>query len=137
MVTVKRIAGGLFSNWAGDNLKAGERVAVMPPHGSFTVPFAPENRKRYVAFAGGSGITPIMSLIKTALSVEPESRFTLFYGNRDSRSIIFLEALVEDDHLEIFALLEEVNSLGRNRITNQNFHFQRPVIMGTHPPNIN
>ena len=112
MVTVKRIAGGLFSNWAGDNLKAGERVAVMPPHGSFTVPFAPENRKRYVAFAGGSGITPIMSLIKAALSVEPESRFTLFYGNRDSRSIIFLEALADlkDSYigrLELFHFLAE------------------------------
>jgi len=112
MVTVKRIAGGLFSNWAGDNLKVGERVAVMPPHGSFTIPFAAENRKRYVAFAGGSGITPIMSLIKTALSVEPESRFTLLYGNRDSRSIIFLEALaaLKDSYmgrLELFHFLAE------------------------------
>jgi len=112
MVTVKRIAGGLFSNWAGDNLKVGERVAVMPPHGSFTIPFAAENRKRYVALAGGSGITPIMSLIKTALSVEPESRFTLLYGNRDSRSIIFLEALaaLKDSYmgrLELFHFLAE------------------------------
>ena len=112
MVTVKRIAGGLFSNWAGDNLKAGERVAVMPPHGSFTIPFLHTQAKRYVAFAGGSGITPIMSLIKTALSVEPESRFTLFYGNRDSRSIIFLEALAElkdryMGRLEIFHFLAE------------------------------
>jgi ring-1,2-phenylacetyl-CoA epoxidase subunit PaaE len=112
MVTVKRIAGGLFSNWASDNLKAGERVAVMPPHGSFTIPFLPTQAKRYVAFAGGSGITPIMSLIKTALSVEPESRFTLFYGNRDSRSIIFLEALAElkdryMGRLEIFHFLAD------------------------------
>ena len=111
-VTVKRIAGGLFSNWANDNLKAGTRIAVMPPHGSFTVPFAAENAKRYVAIAGGSGITPIMSLIRTALGTEPESRFTLFYGNRDSRSIIFLEALADlkDRYLgrfEIFHFLAE------------------------------
>jgi ring-1,2-phenylacetyl-CoA epoxidase subunit PaaE len=111
-VTVKRIAGGLFSNWAGDNLKEGERLAVMPPHGSFTVPMGGEATKRYVAFAGGSGITPIMSLIKTALSVEPNSRFTLFYGNRDSRSIIFLEALanLKDRYmgrLEIFHFLSD------------------------------
>ncbi len=94
-VTVKRIAGGLFSNWAGDHLKAGDRLAVMPPHGSFTVPFDAANANHYVGFAGGSGITPILSLIKTALGEEPNSRFTLFYGNRDSRSIIFLEALAE------------------------------------------
>ncbi len=94
-VTVKRIAGGVFSNWAGDNLKAGDRLAVMPPHGSFTVPFDAANANHYVAFAGGSGITPILSLIKTALGEEPNSRFTLFYGNRDSRSIIFLEALAD------------------------------------------
>jgi ring-1,2-phenylacetyl-CoA epoxidase subunit PaaE len=92
-VTVKRIAGGVFSNWVGDNLKAGDTLDVMAPHGSFTVEFDPTKANRYVAFAGGSGITPVMSLIKTALSIEPESRFTLFYGNRDSNSVIFLEQL--------------------------------------------
>jgi ring-1,2-phenylacetyl-CoA epoxidase subunit PaaE len=91
-VTVKRIAGGLFSNWVA-NVRAGDSIAVMPPHGSFTYPFAPGHSGRYVAFAGGSGITPIASLVRTALSVEPDSRFTLFYGNRDSASIIFLAAL--------------------------------------------
>jgi ring-1,2-phenylacetyl-CoA epoxidase subunit PaaE len=95
MVTVKRIAGGLFSNWAASDLKAGQRIAVMPPHGSFTVPFDSANSKHYVGFAGGSGITPIISLIRTALSTEPASRFTLFYGNRDSNSVIFLDALAD------------------------------------------
>ncbi|MBA3668578.1 MAG: 2Fe-2S iron-sulfur cluster binding domain-containing protein [Sphingomonas sp.] len=95
MVTVKRIAGGLFSNWAGDNLKAGDTLDVMAPHGSFTVPFAQGSAKRYVGFAGGSGITPIISLIRTALSAETGSRFTLFYGNRDSVSVIFLDALAD------------------------------------------
>lgn len=111
-VTVKRIAGGLFSNWVGDQLKAGERIAVMPPHGSFTVPFSPGAARRYVGIAGGSGITPIMSLIRTALADEPGSRFTLFYGNRDSRSVIFLEALaaLKDRYmgrLELFHFLAD------------------------------
>ncbi len=105
-VTVKRIAGGVFSNWVGDNLKVGDTLDVMTPHGSFTVDFAPEAKRRYVAFAGGSGITPVMSLIRTALAVEPESRFTLFYGNRDANSIIFLEGLaaLKDSYLGRFEL---------------------------------
>jgi ring-1,2-phenylacetyl-CoA epoxidase subunit PaaE len=92
-VTVKRIAGGLFSNWANDNLKVGDTVEVMPPLGSFTWDFRAGARNHYVGFAGGSGITPVISLLKTALRTEPESRFTLFYGNRDSSSVIFLEEL--------------------------------------------
>lgn len=92
-VTVKRVAGGAFSNWANDNLKAGDAIEVMPPLGSFTWDFRAGARNHYVAFAGGSGITPVISLLKTALQIEPESRFTLFYGNRDSSSVIFLEEL--------------------------------------------
>lgn len=92
-VTVKRIAGGLFSGWANEHLKPGDSIEVMAPHGSFTREFSPGHRGHYVGFAGGSGITPVISLIKTALAVEPESRFTLFYGNRDSMSVIFLEEL--------------------------------------------
>ena len=92
-VTVKRIAGGIFSNWANDNLEAGQDIEVMPPHGSFTWDFRRDARNHYAGFAGGSGITPVMSLLKTALLTEPDSRFTLFYGNRDSASVIFLEEL--------------------------------------------
>jgi ring-1,2-phenylacetyl-CoA epoxidase subunit PaaE len=78
----------------------------MPPHGSFTVDFDPAQARRYVGFAGGSGITPIMSLTRTALGTEPHSRFTLFYGNRDSNSIIFLEQLaaLKDRYLNRFEL---------------------------------
>lgn len=106
MVTVKRIAGGIFSTWVAERLTAGQRIAVMPPHGSFTRVFDPANANHYVAFAGGSGITPIISLIRTALSTEPGSRFTLFYGNRDSTSVIFLEALaaLKDRYLGRFEL---------------------------------
>lgn len=111
MVTVKRIGGGLFSNWVGDSLKVGDTVDVMPPHGSFTTNFAATNRRHLVGIAGGSGITPVMSLIKTLLREEPQSRFTLLYGNRDSSSVIFLEALaaLKDkylDRLEIYHFLD-------------------------------
>jgi ring-1,2-phenylacetyl-CoA epoxidase subunit PaaE len=95
MVTVKQIAGGLFSNWAASELQAGDALDVMTPHGSFTLPSEAAEERRYVGFAGGSGITPLLSLIRTALAEEPGSHFTLFYGNRDSSSIIFLEALAE------------------------------------------
>src|SRR4051812_7187855 len=73
MVTVKRIGGGLFSNWVGNQLKPGDRVEVMAPHGSFTTTFSAANKRHLVAIAGGSGITPIMSLIKTLLREEPDS----------------------------------------------------------------
>jgi ring-1,2-phenylacetyl-CoA epoxidase subunit PaaE len=112
MVTVKRIGGGLFSNWVGDRLKPGDVVDVMVPHGSFTTEFGSANRRHLVGIAGGSGITPVVSLIKTLLREEPESHFTLLYGNRDSSSIIFLETLaaLKDKHLgrfEIYHFLDQ------------------------------
>ncbi len=111
-VTVKRIAGGIFSNWANDRLQPGDRLDVMPPHGSFTWDFAPEAANHYVGIAGGSGITPVLSLLKAAMLTEPDSRFTLFYGNRDSQSVIFLEALAKlknrfMDRLEVYHFLDE------------------------------
>ena len=111
MVTVKRIGGGLFSNWVGDELKAGDTLEVMVPHGSFTTDFEPRESRHLVGIAGGSGITPVVSLIKTLLREEPHSRFTLLYGNRDSSSIIFLEALagLKDKYLgrlEIYHFLD-------------------------------
>ena len=111
MVTVKRIGGGLFSNWIGDQLKPGATLEVMVPHGSFTTDFDVAKSRHLVGIAGGSGITPVMSLIKTLLREEPLSRFTLLYGNRDSSSIIFLEALaaLKDKHLgrlEIYHFLD-------------------------------
>ena len=90
-VTVKRIAGGRFSNWANDNIREGDALEVQPPHGSFTKAFSADASGHYVGFAGGSGITPVLSLLKTALLAEPASRFTLLYGNRDSSAVIFLE----------------------------------------------
>lgn len=102
MVTVKKIGGGRFSNWIANELKPGDRLEVMVPHGSFTTQFSNANCRHLVGVAGGSGITPVMSLLRTLLGEEPKSRFTLFYGNRDSSSIIFLEALanLKDKHLD-------------------------------------
>lgn len=111
-IGVKRIAGGAFSTWANETLKAGDTLDVMAPHGSFTFQFDAKNARHYAGFAGGSGITPILALIKAALSIEPNSRFTLFYGNRVSPGIMFLEELagLKDrymDRLAIYHFLED------------------------------
>jgi ring-1,2-phenylacetyl-CoA epoxidase subunit PaaE len=111
-IGVKKIAGGVFSGWVNDDLKAGDELDVMAPHGSFCWTFAPDARREYVGFAGGAGITPVLSLLKTALELEPRSRFTLFYGNRVSAGIMFLEeiAALKDryiDRLSVFHFLED------------------------------
>jgi ring-1,2-phenylacetyl-CoA epoxidase subunit PaaE len=111
-IGVKKIAGGAFSTWANEALKAGDTLDVMVPHGSFTWEFDGKAARHYAGFAGGSGITPILSLIKTALESEPNSRFTLFYGNRVSAGIMFLEELagLKDryiDRLAIYHFLED------------------------------
>ncbi|WP_426104163.1 1,2-phenylacetyl-CoA epoxidase subunit PaaE [Massilia sp. TSP1-1-2] len=92
-VAIKRTQGGLFSSWANDNLKSGMTLDVMPPMGHFNVPLNADNARHYLAFAAGSGITPILSIIKTTLLAEPDSRFTLFYGNRASSAVIFKDEL--------------------------------------------
>lgn len=105
-VAIKKIAGGAFSTYANDKLKVGDEIEVMPPHGHFYVPLDPSNAKSYVAFASGSGITPIISIIETTLRTEPESEFTLFYGNRKTGSIIFQEELeaLKNRHMGRFSL---------------------------------
>ncbi len=92
-VGIKRVEGGLFSNWAADHLAAGDVVESMPPAGSFFVALDPDARRHYVAFAGGSGITPVLGILRTTLDTEPGSVFTLFYGNRASSTIMFREVL--------------------------------------------
>ncbi|QOL51315.1 1,2-phenylacetyl-CoA epoxidase subunit PaaE [Massilia litorea] len=94
-VAIKKTPGGLFSNWANDSLQAGATLEVMPPMGHFNVPLDPDSERHYLAFAAGSGITPILSIIKTTLLAEPKSRFTLVYGNRASSSVIFRDELTD------------------------------------------
>lgn len=94
-VAIKRTPGGLFSTWANESLQPGATLEVMPPMGHFNVPLEPESERHYLAFAAGSGITPILSIIKTTLQAEPKSRFTLVYGNRASSSVIFRDELTD------------------------------------------
>lgn len=92
-VMVKRVDNGLMSNWLPDNLKAGDTLKVLEPMGQFTTEYSPDRKRHIVMFAGGSGITPMMSIIKSALVQEPESMVSLIYCNRDIDSIIFKDEL--------------------------------------------
>ena len=91
VVGIRPMQGGVFSNWAAGSLKAGDTLAVMPPEGRF-VSKRPRALHR-VAFAAGSGITPILSIMASTLEDQPESKFTLVYGNRSMNSVMFNEAL--------------------------------------------
>lgn len=92
-VAVKKVDGGLFSSFANEHLKKGDQLEVMEPVGRFYTELHASNRKKYLAFAAGSGITPVLSIIKTTLAAEPQSSFTLVYGNRNRMSVIFFEEL--------------------------------------------
>jgi ring-1,2-phenylacetyl-CoA epoxidase subunit PaaE len=92
-VGIKRVDGGAFSTWANETLKAGDILEAMPPMGTFHTPLDAAAEKHYLGFAGGSGITPVLSIIKTVLAREPKSRFTLVYANRQISSIMFREEL--------------------------------------------
>jgi ring-1,2-phenylacetyl-CoA epoxidase subunit PaaE len=92
-VGVRKVRGGVFSNWINSSLKPGDTIQVMAPQGRFFVPLLPGARRHHVGMAGGSGITPILSIMKTVLTREPLSQFTLIYGNRQLRSTMFKEEL--------------------------------------------
>ena len=92
-IAVKKVDGGAFSNWAADELKAGDELDVMTPAGRFGIAPAPGEARTYVGFAAGSGITPIMSIVKGVLAREPDSRFFLFYGTRSTAGMLFRETL--------------------------------------------
>ena len=92
-VGVRKVRGGVFSNWINANLKPGDTLQVMAPQGRFFVPTEPGSRRHHVGIAGGSGITPILSIMKTVLAREPQSRFTLIYGNRQLGSTMFKEEI--------------------------------------------
>lgn len=106
-VAIKRLDDGVFSAWAHATLAPGMSLDVAPPEGRFYLPLDPSHRRHYLAFAAGSGITPVISLIETTLAVEPQSRFTLVYGNRSSSSTMFREELlrIKDRYLSRFALI--------------------------------
>jgi ring-1,2-phenylacetyl-CoA epoxidase subunit PaaE len=92
-VGVRKVAGGVFSQWINATLRAGDVLQVMPPQGRFYVPLDAAARCHYLGVAGGSGITPILSILRTVLPREPQSRFTLIYANRTQKAAMFKEAL--------------------------------------------
>jgi len=115
-VAVKKVESGIFSTWANEQLKVGDCLDVMPPQGHFFTELSAENEKLYVAFVAGSGITPVMSILRSTLEQEPRSRFILFYGNRTFDTIIFREQLEElknlhPDRLSVHHILSR-ESLG-------------------------
>jgi len=111
-VGIKQVAGGAFSTWANNDLRVGESLEAMAPMGKFHTAIEPEKAKNYLGFAGGSGITPVLSILRTVLAEERDSRFTLVYANRGVNSIMFRNEL-EDlknrymDRLSIIHILEQ------------------------------
>ncbi len=111
-VAVKQVEGGKFSTFANHQLKRGDSLEVMPPSGRFFIKCQPQRRNSYVAFAAGSGITPIISIIRTHLALEPHSSFKLFYSNRNVGSMMLkeeIEALKNRylDRFEVFHFLTQ------------------------------
>ncbi|HVO87226.1 MAG TPA: 1,2-phenylacetyl-CoA epoxidase subunit PaaE [Casimicrobiaceae bacterium] len=106
-IAVKKAPGGVFSTWINEALAAGDALEVMPPMGHFQVPLDAAAAHHYVGFAAGSGITPLLSIVKSTLAGEPRSRFTLFYGNRASGSVMFREELaaLKDRYIDRFNLV--------------------------------
>lgn len=99
-VGIKRVDGGAFSTFANTELKAGDTLEAMAPMGSFYAAPA-EGDPHYLAFAGGSGITPILSILRTGLAAEPAARFTLVYANRNPSTIMFLNELEDLKNLHM------------------------------------
>jgi ring-1,2-phenylacetyl-CoA epoxidase subunit PaaE len=113
-VAIKKVDGGLFSTFANEQLKKSDILEVMQPIGKFYVELNSINKKTYLGIAAGSGITPLLSIIKATLRTEPESTFTLVYGNKSRSSIIFFEELegLKNNYLQRFNF---INILSRER----------------------
>ncbi len=111
-VGIKRVDGGAFSTWANDALEEGDVLEAMPPQGRFGPPLDPSARHRYLGVAGGSGITPVLSILRSVLDEEPASRFTLLYANRSPASVMFRDEIedLKNRHmgrLQVIHVLEE------------------------------
>lgn len=101
-IAIKHVPDGLFSTYAKEQIKPGDTLEVMPPQGHFSIDLDPERKGDYLAVAAGSGITPILSIVKTTLETEPYSKVTLFYGNQTSSSTMFRDELqdLKNDYME-------------------------------------
>lgn len=113
-VAIKKVDEGKFSTWANDFLREGDVIDVLPPTGKFNTALKADNKKNYLAIAAGSGITPILSIIKTTLQTESQSSFTLVYGNKNRNNIIFFEELegMKNKYLSRFTF---INILSREK----------------------
>ncbi|MEP4196351.1 MAG: 2Fe-2S iron-sulfur cluster-binding protein [Aliishimia sp.] len=111
-VGIKRVDGGAFSTFANEDLKPGDTLDAMPPMGTFFTDIEPNKGKSYLGFAGGSGITPVLSILKTVLMREPDSRFTLVYANRAPNTIMFREELedLKNRYMERLTILHVLES---------------------------
>lgn len=114
-IAVKEVSGGKASTFINRNLKVGDEIDVMEPMGNFHSPLNANNEKHYILFGGGSGITPLFSILKSVLALEPQSHVTLFYGNRDEQSIIFKEKLQDlvyqnPNRLKVVHILDKPSS---------------------------
>ena len=105
-VAIKHVQGGVFSSWANQHLKAGDVLDVMPPRGDFFSAIDPDQAKNYLCICAGSGITPVLSIIKTVLAREPQSKVTLFYGNQRTTTMMFRHelAFLKNAYLDAFSL---------------------------------
>ncbi|TMV92294.1 phenylacetate-CoA oxygenase/reductase subunit PaaK [Thioclava sp. BHET1] len=114
-VGIKRVEGGAFSTWANEELKPGDTLEAMVPQGRFFTQIDPSSAKTYLGFAGGSGITPVLSIIKTTLAREPNATFTLVYANRQVGSIMFREELedLKNTYLGRFSVVHILESEGQ------------------------
>ncbi len=109
-VAIKKVKDGRVSSYINDGIKVGDVIEVMTPMGNFFTEMNANNKKNYALFAGGSGITPMLSILKTVLKSEPNSRVVLFYGNNDESSIIFkkqieLLAIANSDRFNLVHIL--------------------------------
>ncbi len=123
-VTVKRVDGGSMSNHLNDNAKAGDEIEIMEPMGMFTTDYQRDRKRTAVFFGGGSGITPLMSILRTLLIEEPESKVSLIYGNRSEEYIIFKDLIkqLEEKHngrFKTIHILEEGESPYKGRPTEE------------------
>lgn len=121
IITVKRVENGLVSNYLNDSLKAGDKLEVEPAAGSFSVTLNKQKNKQYVLFAGGSGITPMFSIIKSVLTEEKDSKILLIYANQNAESIIFHKEIkaLQEKHLNNF-FVEHI--IAHNNIEEKNYH---------------
>jgi len=115
-IAVKAVPGGRFSTYVNETLAAGDRIAVMPPAGSFTTALDPARARNYLCIAAGSGITPVLSIVKSILAIEPHSEVTLLYGNQRVASIMFRDELerLKNRYMARFQLIHVLSRENRD-----------------------